>query len=88
MNLIECEWKKQSPNEVQFLPTRQIFQQESPEKKSDVKRVRFKFQTPSPQQQACEITEKNHMETIESKEFIFQGPYFISSSEANIFRYA
>ncbi|CAF1150068.1 unnamed protein product [Rotaria sordida] len=77
MNSIITEWKKQSSDELNFLPDRQYFQQDSIEKinnqisKSNKKKVRFNCQTPNITEQPFEYTKNNHSEIIQSEKLTF-----------------
>ena len=81
MDSMKIGWEKQSPNEVQFLPSRQFFQQESTEKiNNGGKKVRFNCQTPDANQQAFENTEEDHVVINQSKKVISEDLNYTSSS--------
>jgi hypothetical protein len=85
MDSIKIGWKKQSPGEVQFLPSRQFFQQKSTEKiNKEEKKVRFNCQTPDANRQAFENTEEDHVVTNQSKKVIFEDLNYTSSAIENI----
>jgi hypothetical protein len=87
MDSIKVECKKRSPDQVQFSPNKQCFQQHSIQKsklgKSDKKKVQFNFHPSTFEQQAFENTEYNHFGTVRSQKSVFED-YDPSSSTINI----
>lgn len=89
MDSIKVECKKRSPDQVQFSPNKQCFQQHSIQKlekqseKSNRKKVHFNFHPSTFEQQAFENTEYNHFGTVRSQKSVFED-YDPSSSTINI----
>jgi len=89
MDSINVGWKKRLPDQVQFLPNKQRFQQHSMKKlekqsgKSNKKKVQFNFHPSIFDQQAFENTKYDHFGTVRSQKSVFED-YNSSLSTINI----
>jgi hypothetical protein len=86
MDSITIGWNKNSSDEVQFLPNKQYFSQDSTEnlnneeKKFCKKKVHFNCNVPIVKQEAFENIEQNHSETNGTPTLSFEDHNYISSS--------